>query len=644
MRGPLLSRLRIAPRLTLLVLLGGAGILAPVVLFTERATDRILLGELERRSRILAEATAVRISAVDRGVEQTAKGLAIALSRTDLSREETNRLLEAAVASDPHVFGAAAARDASEPGGRAAPYVFRTKEGTARKDLADGNYHFESSDWWRLPREKGRPVWTEPYFDRGGGDILMSTFAVPVREPGTGRITGVATCDVSLRWLTELLSSLPIGEEGYAWLLSPRGTLLAHRERIYVGHETIFEFARRLGRPDLEDIGRRMVAGESGWRPFRSMTTREESFIAYTQVPTTGLSVAVVQPRAAVTGVVRSLEVVQLGIGATGFVLLLVVVLGVAASITRPLRQLEKATSVLASGRLDAPLPEVSGNDEVAHLAGSFRRMQVNLADHVERLRVTTAAREKIENELRIAHEIQLSLVPSVSVLAGLPGLDISALLDPARHVGGDLYDFVPLSGNRLFLAIGDVSGKGVPAALQMTATRALVRYLVREGEGPGGILSRVNAALTEVDTGMFVTLFCCILDLDTGRSRYSLSGHNPPLLCRAGGGVEPLALLTGPPAGILADSSYSEGTFSLLPGDVLLLYTDGLTEAMSPSRELFGDERTAEALARLASRPCDAIVRGLREEVRSFANGAPQSDDIALLAVRRLAAAGSGP
>ena len=643
MQGHLLSRLRIAPRIALLVLLGAGGVLAAVVFFSEQATDRILLGELERRSRTLAEATAARIWAVERGVEQTAKGLALALARPGLSRQETERILESAVASDPEVFGAAYARDASAPGGRAAPYVFRTPEGTAKKDLAEGNYEFEKSDWWLVPREKNAPGWTEPYFDRGGGDILMATYAVPVREMGTGRVTGVATCDVSLGWLTQLLSSLPLGEEGYAWLLSPRGTFLGHRERTYVGRGTVFEFASRLGRPDLDEIGRRMVAGESGWKAFRSMSTGKDSFIAFTPVATTGWSLAVVQPRAAVTGVVRSLEAIQLGIGAIGFVLLLAVVLGVAATITRPLRKLEEATAVLSAGGLDAPLPEVPGSDEVAQLSRSFRRMQADLAEHVERLQVTTAARERLENELRIAHEIQLSLVPSVSVLAGLPGLDISALLDPARHVGGDLYDFVPLSGNRLFLAIGDVSGKGVPAALQMTATRALVRYLVREGEGPGGILSRVNAALTEVDTGMFVTLFCCILDLDTGRSRYSLAGHNPPLLCRAGGGVEPLALLTGPPAGILADSSYSEGTFSLLPGDVLLLYTDGLTEAMSPSRELFGDERTAEALARLASRPCDAIVRGLREEVRSFANGAPQSDDIALLAVRRLAAAGSG-
>ncbi len=637
MPGPLLSRLRIAPRLTLLVLLGGAGILAAVALFTERATDRILLGELERRSRTLAEATAARISTVDRGVEQTVKGLALALARPGLSREETIRILEEAVASDPHVFGAAAARDASAPGGRAAPYVFRTKEGIARKDLAEGDYGFEAMDWWRLPREKGVPVWTEPYFDRGGGEILMSTFAVPVREAGTRRVTGVATCDVSLGWLTQLLSSLPLGEEGYAWLLSPRGALLAHRDKLYVGHGTVFELARRLGRPDLEEIGRRMVAGESGWRSFKSMATKEDSFIAFTPVPTTGMSVAVIQPRAAVTGVVRSLEMAQLGIGATGFVLLLAVVLGVAASITRPLRQLEEATAALASGRLDAPLPDVPGSDEVAHLASSFRRMQVDLADHVERLRATTAAREKIENELRIAHEIQMSLVPSASVLARLPGLDLSALLDPARHVGGDLYDFVPLAGNRLFLAIGDVTGKGVPAALQMTATRALVRFLVREGHGPAGILTRVNSALTEVDTGMFVTLFCAILELETGASCYSLAGHNPPFLCRTGGRVEPLPLLTGPPAGILADSSYSEGTFTLLPGDVLLLYTDGLTEAMSPSRELFGDARAEETFARLASLPCDGIVRGLREAVGAFADGAPQSDDIALLAVRRI-------
>ncbi|MFA6583418.1 MAG: SpoIIE family protein phosphatase [Elusimicrobiaceae bacterium] len=248
--------------------------------------------------------------------------------------------------------------------------------------------------------------------------------------------------------------------------------------------------------------------------------------------------------------------------------------------------------------------------------------------------RKNEAAKERLESELRIAREIQLSIVPRMfPAFPERDEFDIYAALRPAKEVGGDFYDFFFADDNHICVAIGDVSGKGVPAALFMAVTKTLIKSKTENGAGPDEILFRVNNELCDGnDSKMFVTVFLGIMDTRTGELVYSNGGHPQPYIRRSGGGAATLPLLPGRGLGVRRDSSYGLGKVKLEPGDQLFLYTDGVTEAMDARENMFSARRLDKLIGEMPPAPiqeqCDAVLN----EIHRFASGADQSDDIAIL------------
>jgi phosphoserine phosphatase RsbU/P len=249
----------------------------------------------------------------------------------------------------------------------------------------------------------------------------------------------------------------------------------------------------------------------------------------------------------------------------------------------------------------------------------------------------------RIEEELDSARQLQMSMVPTVFPLPTSEWpIEIFAMMEPAREVGGDLYDFFHCADGSLCFFIGDVSGKGVPAALHMARTKNLVRLitrLARTAEGnaldPGDILGMVNLELCQDNAGMmFVTLFLCILHPATGELRYCNAGHNPPYRLD-GRALEPVALGKGRPLGLRKISAYGTARLELRPGETLYLYTDGITEATNRSGELFTEQRLETVLREAAGNGTRKIVEAVSGAVHLFVAGAPQSDDITAMAVR---------
>ena len=339
--------------------------------------------------------------------------------------------------------------------------------------------------------------------------------------------------------------------------------------------------------------------------------------------------------------------------GFASFLLAVVFSYVASTTITQPLTRLSNFTRRLVEGgfsadiRLDAGLfPD--GNRtraETAILAYDFDRMQANLAEHIEQLKFTQSARERAESELRIAGQIQETFLPGPFAPAEFGGrVQLQAAMKTAKQAGGDLFDYFALDDAHLFFAIGDVSGKGMPAAMFMSAAVVLLRSAAKLWRNPAEILRRVNDDLAiRNESCTFVTLFAGILDVRTGEVVFANGGHNPPRLRSAAGTVAAIPTKTNMVVGAMEGQTYARETLALRPGDVLVLYTDGVTEAFNEADQLYGEDRLDRCLGALPAEASAAeILRGVVADVAAFAGAREQSDDITMLVLRCCAPAGA--
>ena len=241
---------------------------------------------------------------------------------------------------------------------------------------------------------------------------------------------------------------------------------------------------------------------------------------------------------------------------------------------------------------------------------------------------------QHIEDELAIARNIQQSLLPSEKSIKNVKTLEIKGLQIPAKFVGGDLFDFY-VRGNKLLFCIGDVSGKGVPAALLMAISHSLFRTLSAQSDRPEKIIEALNNAISENNPDiMFITMFLGIMDLTTGTISYCNAGHNPPIVIKNGHAeyldTEPSLLL-----GVECSAQYAANELTLASGDTLFLYTDGLTEAENAEKEVFGEQRALKAAAAFNTQTAEQQIEQLHQAVHLFVDGAEQSDDLTMLAIR---------
>lgn len=274
--------------------------------------------------------------------------------------------------------------------------------------------------------------------------------------------------------------------------------------------------------------------------------------------------------------------------------------------------------------------------DEIEHLSGSFRQMMEDITDYVENLKAATREKERIRAELSVATQIQADMLPRIfPPFPDRPEFDIYASMKPAKEVGGDFYDFFLVDDSHLAVVIGDVSGKGVPAALFMVIAKTLIKNHAQFGSEPADIFTIVNNQLCEGnEAGLFVTAWLGVLNIRSGQLTYVNAGHNPPLLRRRDQSFEYLKVPAGFVLAGLEDIRYTQLSITLSGGDKLFLYTDGVTEAENKEKEPYGVERLREALNGMQEKTAQELVAGVRRSVADFAGEAEQFDDITMLAV----------
>ena len=313
--------------------------------------------------------------------------------------------------------------------------------------------------------------------------------------------------------------------------------------------------------------------------------------------------------------------------------------------ISRPLNMLASYAKELPSHDFTAeeekgsPIDNLPAKfkDEVGRLAQSLLFMKAELKKSIKDLMTTTAAKERIESELNVARDIQMGILPKTfPAFPQYNEFHLYAMVEPAKQVGGDLYDFFLVDEDHLCFAVGDVSDKGVPAALFMVITKTLINTMAQQDPSPAEMMVKINNILsTDNPNSMFVTLVIGILNFRTGKVRYSNGGHNPPILIKDQGGVFYEKQLSGPAVGAIEDVAYKELSLTLNPGDALFLYSDGITEAMNPAKELFSDERLLSEIELLRDRTVEDVIARVNTMVKEHAGSEPQSDDIAMLMIR---------
>ncbi len=303
--------------------------------------------------------------------------------------------------------------------------------------------------------------------------------------------------------------------------------------------------------------------------------------------------------------------------------------------ITNPILALMKGAKAIGRVEMEHTV-EVKTGDELEVLADSFNTMARNLKLHMEDLRCTTAEKERLQKELEIARGIQLRLLPQHPPY--IEGFDLAANNLPAQEIGGDFYDYIPVSLDSWGLIIADVSGKGMPAAIFMGLSRTIVRASATDNPSAAAAIKQANELICRDSTsGMFVTLFYAILDAKTRKLRYVNAGHNPPLLFRKGGD-EVISLRTrGIALGVAHFIDLQEAEKTLESGDLVVFYTDGVTEAINEKEEAFGELRLIEIVSRNRHLSARELISKVEEGVVNFAGTKNQFDDITMLVLKAL-------
>ncbi len=513
-------------------------------------------------------------------------------------------------------------------------YLYREADGSYTHQYEGaGKGDYTQRKWFRRAMDTGETFWAEPYVDYDNQSDLMTSYVYPCRDRN-GEIFAVLLADVLLTDLTEDLDTLRPYKSSYSFILSAKGVYVSSPNKEQIVSTDIFSRAKAENNPALEDLGHKMTNGEQG--SVEGTLNGKEVLLSYAPMPRTGWSVCSVNLYDEVMESIGTTSLVFFSILVLGLLVLFVCIQLLVYNMSKPLRELTGVAYEIAHGNFDTPLPNVETKDDVRKLHDAFAHMQQSLTNYIEELKTTTRTKERIESELSIAHNIQMSLIPKTfSPFPDCNQLELYAYLKPAKEVGGDFYDFF-IRGDKLFFTIGDVSGKGIPASLVMVITRTLLRIFSADNDSPADIATKLNNAIAENnDANMFVTMYLGTLDLNTGKMVVCNAGHNPPVQISAGGEVRYQDVKQNLPIGVLEGFTYQEEVIACPKGDAILLYTDGLTEAENAQKEQFGEERTLAVSKECPTATPKEIVERIYYRLFNFTGEAEQSDDLTLLCFR---------
>ena len=650
-------------RLTLWVMLTVLVAFAIITIIVSRVTkEAVVSATMENtmsRMEISKQHINNMLTSIEVAVENTVPEVETVLDKPDEMYNVVKRLLEL----NPFIVGSAVAFEPNyypSKGVQFSPYAYKLiNDSIKTKQLGTMEYEYHYMDWYQIPKLLNHSYWSEPYYDSGGGEQMMTTYSRPLYDK-QGKMYAIITADVSLDWLTEFVMAndidfnqkvLKIKDENidvnnldvsffykhaYTFIVGRGGNYISHPLRERILNDTYFTFAFETENDSTDDnIGYAMLEGKSGM----AFTKRNDVkfMVTYAPIERTGWSMATIVPTRSLFETKRAFTFSIIGTMLLGLILLFFVCHRIIKYVTKPLWRFANSANEIASGNLTGKLPEVKTKDEMKRLHDSFQQMQTSLVKQMDELKEVNAQKGRIEGELKVARDIQMSMLPKIfPPYPDRDDIEVFGRLTPAKAVGGDLFDFY-IRDEKLFFCIGDVSGKGVPASLVMAVIRAMFRTISAREAMPDRIVSNLNDMMSEGnDSCMFVTIFMGVLDLPTGRLRYCNAGHDQPILIGKNVGMLPCD--PNIPVGVMAGWKYTLQETLIDPQTTIFLYTDGLTEAEDISHKLFKEERVMKecnVLHANGQHAPEVIVDHITEAVHQFVGEAEQSDDLTMLAIQ---------
>ena len=524
-----------------------------------------------------------------------------------------------------------------------APYATRRDSTTIIEfqNACDQGNDYVKDEWFKnaIASEKG--YWTKPFFDNDSARSPLVSYLLPIRDKNH-RAVAVMGVDLSLLWLNEKIQPMETYSATdtkewdpslklYYYMTDSAGTILVHPDAKRIVNKTIQPYITKG--PDKHRG--HLTIGDR--REEEMVIDGEEVQVCSQVVKYTDWVISFVVP----TFYIRLFGYIAAGIAIAGILIgMLVVYFFGRRTIkkdVKPLTLLAASADEVAKGNFQTALPAINSHDEIHRLRDSFGNMQRSLVRYTEELRATTTQKASMESELKIAHDIQMSMLPKTfPPYPERNDIDIYGSLKAAKGVGGDLFDFY-IRDEKLFFCIGDVSGKGVPASLFMAVTRSLFRNISAHVAIPSEIVRTLNNAMAEGnDTNMFVTVFVGVLDLTNGLLRYCNAGHDAPLLVGRDVGV--LSCQPNLPIGVVAGFEYTQQEVSIDSGTTIFLFTDGLNEAENYEHAQFGDLRIwnlAKLLLNEQRHQPKRMIDAMANAVHTFVGDAEQSDDLTMLAIQ---------
>lgn len=511
-----------------------------------------------------------------------------------------------------------------------------TKEWGDDDDPSYVDWDYFNIDWYADTKENGKPMWFPPFFDLmdSGDSLLMTTYSFPAKDKDSVMFA-VCSTDLLLDWVKGKLESLKpypksniiIVDENLNYICNPlsqtpyQGTMFD--TPFITGMNKTFDSER-----DAEWIWKEMK--EKG-----SVTIKSDGKRAFCVMGKmcNGWIVSINTLYADAFRDIFVLFGMLAGLALFGTLFLYASSHHTVKRESAPLVDFARAASKITDGHFDVPIPELKTDDEISDLGDALRYMQISVTDYIEKLKVTTSEKERLASELNVSRNIQKQML--TTDFPKMPKGGLNASCTPAREVGGDLYDFF-FDGRELFFLLGDVSGKGVPAALLMAITIAAFRSLRKHEHPVEEMMFLVNRTFCHSSKDMmFVTAVIGRIDTETGEMSFCNAGHNPMLYISPEGKAEYIKAKPNLVVGVMNGFEFQPDSFKMEPGSRLLVYTDGITEAEAPDKAQYGEDRLLAFAEKTGAGVSDEkFVNDLLASVETFTKGNEPNDDRTILSI----------